>query len=259
MEPTRNTEEMEIDLGELIMALLRKWWVIMLVGILVAAAGFSIAKFAIEPTFESTTSVYVISRQNEDVTTSSDITLGTQLMKDIAALATSRTVSEAVINNLDLDMKVKAFNNLVTVTSGSDTRFLSIKVTHTDPAMAQAIANAVRDEVADRAVAVMKVEAVNVADYANLPTEKAAPSIAKYTLLGGVLGAFLAAGVIAVLFLLDDTIKTPDDVEKYLKLSTLGSIPYDEESAAEEIRNKKNHKKHKKHKKQSNKSKKAKK
>ena len=258
MEPTRNTEEMEIDLGELILALLRKWWVIMLVGILFAAAGFSIAKFAIEPTFESTTSVYVISRQKEETTTTSDITLGIQLMKDIATLTKSRTVSESVISELGLDMKVKNFNSLVEVTSGSDTRFLSIKVTHTDPAMAQTIANAIRDEVAERAVAVMKVEAVNVSDYANLPLEKAAPSVAKFTLLGGVLGAFLAAGIVAVLFLLDDTIKTPDDVEKYLKLSTLGSIPYDEESAAEEVRNKKNRKKNKKSKKSAKKSTKSK-
>ncbi len=251
MEPNRSTEEMEIDLGELIMALLRKWWIIMLTGILFAAAGFSIAKFAIEPTFESSTSVYVISRQKEDVTTSSDISLGTQLMKDIAALVKSRTVSEEVISNLGLDMKVKDFNTLVSVTSGSDTRFLSITVTHTEPAMAQRIANEIRDVAARRAVEVMKVEAVNVADYANLPLEKAAPSGAKFTLLGGVLGVFLAAGIVAVLFLLDDTIKTPDDVEKYLKLSTLGSIPYDEESAAEETKNKRNRKKNKKNSKKS--------
>lgn len=255
MDATRNTEEMEIDLGELIFALLRKWWIIVLAGIIFALAGFSIAKFGIEPTFESTTSVYVISRQNEEVVTTSDMSVGTQLMKDIAALAKSRTVFEDVIARLGLDMKVKQLGNIVTVTSGSDTRFLSIKVTHTEPAVAQMIANEIRDVVADRAVAVMKVEAVNVADYANLPLEKAAPSVAKYTMLGGVLGGFLAAGIIAVLFLLDDTIKTPDDVERYLKLSTLGSIPYDEESAAEEVKNKKR-KKSMKNKKSSTKSKK---
>ena len=245
MEPN-TTQEMEIDLGELIIALLRRWWVIMLVGVLFAAAGFGVAKFMIEPTFESTTSVYVISRQNEETTTTSDMALGTQIMKDFAALVRSRTVSEEVISSLGLDMKVKAFNGMVAVSSGTDTRFLSITVTHTDPAMAQKIANAVRDAAAARAVDVMKVEAVNVSDYANLPLEKAAPSVAKYTVLGGALGVFLAAGIIAVLFLLDDTIKTPDDVEKYLKLSTLGSIPYDEESAAEEIRNKKKKKQAKK-------------
>lgn len=245
MEPN-TTEEMEIDLGELIIALLRKWWVIMLVGILLAVGGFSVAKFMIEPTYESTTSVYVISRQNENTVTYSDMQLGTQIMKDLAAWVGSRSVAEEVIDKLGLEMKVKEFQNMVDVTTGSDTRFLYIKVTHTDPAMAQTIANVVREVSAASAITVMDVEAVNLAEEANLPTEKAAPSVAKYTLLGGALGVFLAAGVIAVLFLLDDTIKTPDDVEKYLKLSTLGSIPYDEESAMEEVRNKKDKKKYKK-------------
>ncbi len=241
MEQNR-TEEMEIDLGELIMTLLYKWWIILLTGIVVAAGSFCVAKFIIEPTYESTTSVYVISRQNKETTTSSDITLGTQLMKDIAALATSRTVAEEVINNLKLDLKLSEYENLVKVTSGSDTRFLSIKVTHTDPAMAQTIANEVRDIMSQRAVEVMKVEAVNVADYANFPTEKAAPSILKYTILGGALGVFLAVGIIAVGFLLNDRIITSDDVEKYLKLSTLGSIPFDAEAMETGHRSKKSRK-----------------
>ena len=232
MEPNR-TEEMEIDLGELIMALLYKWWIIVLAGVVLAAGAFCYAKFAIEPTFESTTSVYVISRQNEETTTTSDISLGTQLMKDIAALAKSRTVEEEAIKRLGLDITTKELGNMLTITSGSDTRFLSIKVTHTSPEMAQNIANTLREVVAERAVEVMKVEAVNVADYANLPTEKAAPSISKYTVLGGALGAFIAMAAIAVGFLLNDRIISSDDVEKYLKLSTLGSIPFDAESMAD--------------------------
>ena len=242
MEP-HTTEEMEIDLGELIMALLYKWWIIMLTGIVLAAGAFCFAKFAIEPTFESTTTAYIISRQNENATTTSDISLGTQLMKDIAALVGGRTVAEEVIDELGLDMKVKSFQKLLDVSAGSDTRFLSITVTHTDPAMAQKIAEAVRETAARRAVQVMNVEAVNVSDYANLPTEKAAPSIGKYTILGGALGVFLAAGIIAVLFLLNDRIKTPDDVEKYLKISTLGSIPFDAEGLGEDSGNKKKTKK----------------
>ena len=232
MEPNR-TEEMEIDLGELIMALLYKWWIIGLVGFVTAVAAFCIAKFGIEPTFESTTTVYVISRANEDKTTTSDMQLGTQIMKDTVALVKSRSVAEEVIGSLNLDVKAKDFGKMIETAAGTDTRFLSITVTHTDPAMAQKIADAIREVVAKRAVEVMKVEAMNVVDYANLPTEKAAPSVSKYTLLGGALGVFLAAGIIAVLFLLNDRIKTPDDVEKYLKLSTLGSIPYDAESMAD--------------------------
>ena len=229
MEP-RMAEEMEIDLLELVLALLRKWWLILLVAVIVGAGTCSYAMFMIEPTYESTTSVYVISRQNGESTTYSDMQLGTQLMKDVSVLAKSRTVAEQVIENLGLDMKTKDLQKLLDVSSASDTRILYLTITHTDPAMAQQIANEVRNVAAKHTMDVMDVEAVNVAEEANYPLEKAAPSITKYTLLGACVGAFLVIAILAVNFLLDDTIKTPDDVEKYLKLSTIGSIPYDEET-----------------------------
>ncbi len=241
---SRMTEEMEIDLLELVMALLRKWWLIGIVAVGTAVAGLCFAKFLIEPTYESTTAVYVISRQNEEATTYTDMQLGTQLMKDVSVLAKSRTVAERVIEHLGLEMKVKELQELLTVSSASDTRILYLTVTHTDPAMAQQIANEVREVAAKHTMDVMEVEAVNVAEEANYPLEKAAPSITKYTLLGGLLGAFFVCAILVVMFLLDDTIKTPDDVEKYLKLSTIGSIPYDEETMGNTA-----HKKHKKKKK----------
>ena len=114
------------------------------------------------------------------------------------------------------------------VSNATDTRIMYITVTHTDPALAQRIANAVRDAAAQHALAVMDIEAVNVAELADLPTQKKAPSIAKYTVLGGLLGGFLSVAVLAVLFLLDDTIKTPQDLEKYLGITTLGTIPMNE-------------------------------
>jgi len=183
----------------------------------------------IEPTYESTTSVYVISRQNEDTTTYSDMQLGTQLMSDFVALTKSRTVCEQVINELGLDYKVKEFQNLVSISNSTGTRIMSITVTHTEPKMAQKIADKIREVAAEHIIMVMDLEAINVAEKANLPTEKADPSITKYTLIGGFLGVFLAAGIIALIFILDDTMKTPDDIEKHLGLSNLASIPYSPE------------------------------
>ena len=40
-----------------------------------------------------------------------------------------------------------------------------------------------------------------------------------------MLGVILSAGIIVMRYLLDDTIKSSEDVEKYLELSTLGLIP----------------------------------
>lgn len=221
-----NNEEREIDLLALFMALLHRWWIIFLAGALCGAAGLCIAKFAIDPTYESTTSVYVVSKQGEGNLTYSDLQLGTQLTKDYVVLTKSRSVMERVIAELGLDMTVDQLKACLSVSTASDTRIMYIKATHTDPLTAQLIADRTRDYASKHIINVMKVEEVNVAEHANYPEKKAGPSITKWTLMGGVLGAFAAAAVIAVLFLMNDKIKTSEDVETYLQLSTLGSIPY---------------------------------
>ena len=58
-----------------------------------------------------------------------------------------------------------------------------------------------------------------------VPDKKTSPSVSKNTILGLMLGFILSAGVVTVMMLMDDTIKSEEDVERYLGLSTLASIP----------------------------------
>ena len=87
------------------------------------------------------------------------------------------------------------------------------------------LANAIRDVAAEHIREVMDLEAVNVVDEANLPTSPSEPSKKKYTLIGVLIGVVICAGVLILRFYLDDSIKSSDDIEKYLGLSTLASIP----------------------------------
>lgn len=231
-----NNDEIEIDLREVFIILLSRMWLIALAGILTAVIGFALSAFLIAPTYESTSKIYILNKQQENTVTYSDVQLGTQLTKDYAQLITSRLVLEKVIEELNLaeineEMDYEAMLEKVEVTTPTDTRILSITVTDTDPVMAMNIANSVREAAAVHIKNVMDIEAVNVVETANLPMEKAGPSILKWTFIGGCIGAFLVIAVVLVLFFLDDTIKTSDDVEKYLGLSTLALIPLDTQNA----------------------------
>ena len=238
METRQNSnDEIEIDLREVFILLISRMWLIVLVGLLTALIGFAISAFLIAPTYESTSKIYILNKQQENTVTYSDVQLGTQLTKDYAELITSRLVLEKVIEELNLvetheGIDYKAMLDKVEVTTPTDTRILSITVTDTDPVMAMNIANSVREAAAVHIKNVMDIEAVNVVETANLPMEKADPSIFKWTLIGGCIGAFLVIAVVLVIFFLDDTIKNSDDVEKYLGLSTLALIPLDTTQAA---------------------------
>lgn len=231
MEP-RNTQvdEIEIDLREVFLILLGKLWLILLVGIFTASIAFAYSQFVIDPVYESTTQIYILNKQENNTVTYSDVQLGTQLTKDYAELIESRHVLEEVIEELQLqainpDMDYEALLEKVKVTTPTDTRILAITVSDTDPVLAMEIANSIREAAAVHIKNVMDIEAVNVVDTANLPTEKASPSVFKWTVIGGFIGAFLVMAIVLVWYLLDDTIKNSDDVERYLGLSTLALIP----------------------------------
>lgn len=249
METKQNqVDEIEIDLREVFVLLISRAWLIVLVGIVTALMGFIISAFLIAPTYESTSKIYILNKQQENTVTYSDVQLGTQLTKDYAELITSRLVLEKVIEDLNLTsveegMDYKKMLDKVKVTTPTDTRILSITVTDTDPVMAMNIANSVREVAAVHIKNVMDIEAVNVVETANLPMEKAAPSIAKWTLIGGCIGAFLVMAVVLLFFFMDDTIKNSDDVERYLGLSTLALIPLNTSSTTAKNSKKKSAKK----------------
>ncbi len=222
---SRQDDEIEIDLIEVLMALAEKIPMMIAVGMFTALTAFLISRFVIAPTYESTTKIYILNKQENANVTYSDLQMGTQLTKDYAQLIQSRFVLEEVIQQLGLETGYEQLKDRVEVTTPSDTRIISITVKDHNPAQAMKIANAIREASAIHITNVMDIEAVNVAETADMPTQKASPGVGKATLLGGFIGVFLVAAVAVVMYLVDDTIKTSEDVEKYLGLSTLALIP----------------------------------
>ena len=71
----------------------------------------------------------------------------------------------------------------------------------------------------------MSTNAPNVAQKAKIADRKAGPSYTKYTMIGALAGAFLYCMYIVVKYLMDDTIHTADDMEKYFDIVPLAVIP----------------------------------
>lgn len=226
MEQKYDTE-IEIDLMEIFMVLLHYIWVIVIAAVIVGGAAFAFSRFVITPTYESTTRILVLNRQDAagGNLTYSDLQLGTSLTKDYPELIQSRYVVEKVKEMFELDTPYEAFIKKIQVSTKSDSRIIDITITDPDPVLAKEIADALRDIAAERIVEVTDIQAVNMVDEANVPARPSNPSVIKWTMIGFMLGGFLAAAVVLVRFLLDDTIKSSEDIEKYLHLSTLGLIP----------------------------------
>lgn len=218
-------DEIEIDLQEVLGLLLHRLWLILGCAVLAAAAGFLISFFAITPQYVSTTRVYILNSNSNNNLTLGDTQLATQLTKDYEALITSRYVLEQVIDKFGLEDSYEGFKEKITIANTKDTRIVDISVKQPNPVLAQELANAVREISAEHIKTVMDIEAVNLVDEANLAKNPAEPSVTRWTVIGFLIGLFGSAMIVIIRFLLDDTIKSSEDIERYLGLSTLALIP----------------------------------
>lgn len=174
--------------------------------------------FLIRPTYQSTAKMYVVSTSKNSVVDLNALNIGTSLTADYEQLMLSYPVLEQVINKLNLDMNSDALKGMITLENPQDTRILNINVTSTDPKQARDIANTLMDVSIDYLPKTMSTNAPNVAQKAKIADRKAGPSYTKYTMIGALAGAFLYCMYIVVKYLMDDTIHTADDMEKYLIL-----------------------------------------
>ena len=228
MNQRMEEDEITIDLGEMFRVVLSKAHIIILATVLMALVAFVGTKVLITPKYTSVTKMYILAKDETGTKATSDygdLTAGSMLTKDYMELVKSRPVLEKVISVLNLKMETKDLEDMITVSTPTDTRIMSISVESPSPKESKEIADALREAVSVQITEIMNADAVNTVEEANLPTEKSSPNTAKNMLIGGVFGLIVALGIIIIIYLLDDTIKTPDDVENYLGLNTLTSIP----------------------------------
>ena len=228
-------DEMEIDLKEIFFVLLHKIWILILATVIGAGLVGGYTVLFMKPVYESTSQVYIIG-DNVDLSALANLQVGTQLTQDYMELIKSRPVIEKVINELKLDMGYKDFLSNLKISNPQNTRILYITVSNHDAYMAKTIVDKLTDVsiafIADK----METDEPNVVDYGHISQKKSSPSTTKNTVIGAAIGFILAAGIIILVYLLNDTVKTSDDVEKYLGIETLGVIPLDGKASKRKTR-----------------------
>ena len=215
-------DEVTIDLMELFSALWAKKTIIILSAVFMALVAFVGTKMFVTPKYTSVTKLYVMAK-NDDSSASatySELQSGSMLTKDYMELVKSRPVLEKAISKLKLDMEPEELAEMITTETPTDTRIMSISVTDDDPKEAKQIADTLRKAVSVQITEIMNADSVNTVEEG------------KNMMLGALLGLVISMGFVVLIFILDDTVKTPDDVEKYLGLNVLTSIPIQEGSSA---------------------------
>lgn len=211
----------------------QKIWIIVLVGVLVTVGLFVGTTLTFEPEYRSTATMYIL-RQNmkqvahelnsaDDVAT--DFSLALDVVKDCDYLMKSYTVVEQVKRNLNLQPDYEAISKRISTSNPDNTRILEVSVVAESPGEAKRIVDNLCDVGASAINSTMGFEQISLYEYGNInykPSNKPKPILFLFV---GLLAAVVTYSVFMVIFLLDATIKTDEDIKTYLGLSILGDIP----------------------------------
>ena len=223
----KENQLVEIDVLSLIKTVWKRKFIILLTALVAAVLALGYSLFIAKPSYQSTTRIYVVNRQQTDnnTLTNQDLQAGSYLVKDYKEIILSQDVLSKVISELKLPGTTAELSKSVSVSVPTDTRIVSITVKNSDPNQASRIANTLREVAAEKIIAVTKVSDVTTLEEAEVPKSPSSPNIRRNVMLSFFAGAIVMVIIVVFVEVLDDRVKKPEDIEEVMGLSLLGVVP----------------------------------
>ncbi len=217
-------DEVEIDLWEIFLLILHHLPLVLLTTLIGGVIAGFISIYAITPMYTSTAKMYILANSDTMISLA-DLQVGNNLANDYEELILSRPVVEQVSENLDLNLSYGALLGCVSINNRDNTRIIGIKITFPDPVLAKEIANEFISVAQKRITQIMKVDEPTLVEEAVAASRPSSPNNRRNIMMGAVIGLLLSIGFLLIRHILDDTLKNADDVEQFLRLNTLASVP----------------------------------
>ena len=223
--PLNDEDIAEIDLLEVFFVLLHHWRSLLLACLIGASIMAAYHTFFITPSYRASTELYITN--TDSMISLQDLQIGSALTDDYQNIIKSRAVLNKVIDDLQLDTDYKGLSDLVTVSNPTGTHIIHTSVTTDDLALSRDIANDMLNVSIDRIFQIVGTSEPTIIDYSEAEAvEDVTPGMLKYMAIGGAIGIFLVAAFVIIRMFMDNTMKSDDDVEKYLRLPVLSAVPY---------------------------------
>lgn len=224
MQPPEH--ERILSLKDLLRVVWRRLWIIALMPLLLtgAAVGFSLQQ---TPMYQA--SIQILVGQERGITSTPNDVVGLQqLTRTMAEAINSRPVADAVIREQNLNMQPDVFLSNMKVAQIPNTQFIKVDYKDPNPERAQRIANSIGDVFSNRISQISPSAnsiTATVWERAVTPNKPVSPNPVRNGLLALALGLMLGLGLAFLLEYLDDSWRSPEEVERISGVPTFGIIP----------------------------------
>lgn len=219
----------QIDIKTLVDAVVLKIKMIILFALAFGVSAFIISEFVITPKYMA--SITMCINNNKTMVTDSmdynDVNASITLVPTYVELIQSYNVlNEVAAKTHDLGYTADDISGMIGVATKEETQIIMLSVINPNPEHANIIANAIAKVAPEKIIDLMEGTNVKVVDESVLPETPVSPSVKKNTVLGFLFGGFLGVALAVLLALLDNSVKSEDDlIHMFKDIPVLGVIP----------------------------------
>lgn len=222
-------EEREIDIFELMQAVFKRWWMVLIITIIAGSVGFGYSKFAITPLYSAKGTLYITidntaAAQGGTSLDYNSILAAQELTNTYSLILSSNTFYKIVAAESGLDYSYKDISRMVTMGNENESEIMSIVASCPDREHAAIIVETILNNAQAEISRVVVGGSVRIIDHPELPNGHSYPNVTKNTFLMLILGFILGCGLAILVEWLDDTIKDGEDIVKF-DIPVLAEIP----------------------------------
>lgn len=224
-------EEYTLDLKMFWEIIRKRLWFILLITFICTAIAGVLSYFILTPVYEASTSIIVGSAPNQHdpnqqySSPSENIYMYQKLITTYASIAKSDLVADKTAELLNNGMTGTDIHGATTVTPETDTQILDIKCQSKDPSTAQKMVNTLATTFIDESQKIYPTDNIKIMDAAKPPIIPVKPRKVLNMAIAFFIGLMGSIGIVFMIEYMDNTVKSERDVEKYLQLPVLGTIP----------------------------------
>jgi len=217
-----------ISLYDILGLLLKKIWIILGVAIFVGVVSFSWFKYTEVEKYQ-TSATFIINNatigENGQPTGTYSMDASAKLASTFQKILTSRTVLKKVAETTELNYSAGQIGGMVQITSDGRTEIMTLTVTSLIPSHAQRIANVMAEIAPAEISRLATAGSIKLLDSADLPGGSMETATSQNTFLLTALSIIVVVAIFVIRELLDNTIKSANDIRDNFDIPIIGAIP----------------------------------
>ena len=223
-------EDLEIDIGQILCAIMDRVWLVVIASVLCAAIVFGFTYQFVTPRYQSAAMFYVnnnsFSVGDASLSISSgDLVTSRGLVDSYIVILKTRETLNEVIDYAGVDLTYRDISGMIRAEAVNETEIFRVTVTHPDPQEAERIANAIAYILPKRISNIIDGTSAKIVDSAVVPAGPSSPNYTKNALIGFLLGFLLSAGMIVLKEIFNTTIRTEEDIAQVCTHPVLSMVP----------------------------------